>query len=132
MVDMNDRCPICDWPFAATAKDGCVPGNCCYRPRDGYDEWRRIAERRKETAIGSTAVGRSLAGQIEITVNAERQKWDGVIRGLVGYVLTAGVSNTVEWMNGLTERLNEVAEMIGDEDRFVFNVYRDMIEKVEI
>ena len=28
------RCPICEWPYAAERKDGCVPGDCSYRPDD--------------------------------------------------------------------------------------------------
>jgi hypothetical protein len=27
-----DRCPVCHWTLAKTAADGCVPGNCSYRP----------------------------------------------------------------------------------------------------
>src|SRR5689334_12270985 len=27
------RCPICGWPFARNASEGCVPNNCSMRPR---------------------------------------------------------------------------------------------------
>lgn len=26
------RCKVCGWPLAASAKDGCVEGNCAERP----------------------------------------------------------------------------------------------------
>jgi len=26
------RCEVCNWPLAASAKEGCVPGNCSQRP----------------------------------------------------------------------------------------------------
>lgn len=46
-------CAVCDWPLAADAKSGCVPGNCCYRPDPGSDEGRKIAQRRAELAAGA-------------------------------------------------------------------------------
>ena len=43
----KDRCPVCDWPMATMAAEGCVPGNCSYRP-DSPLERQRILERRAE------------------------------------------------------------------------------------
>ncbi len=43
-------CEVCGWPLASAASEGCVPGNCCYRPREGTDEYRRIEARRKALA----------------------------------------------------------------------------------
>lgn len=31
-VVATGRCPICEWPLARSAKEGCVLGDCCYRP----------------------------------------------------------------------------------------------------
>lgn len=42
------RCPVCDWLMAPSADEGCVPGNCCYRPEYGSPEYRQIQERRRE------------------------------------------------------------------------------------
>ena len=28
----KDRCRVCGWPLAASAAEGCVPGNCSMRP----------------------------------------------------------------------------------------------------
>jgi len=44
------RCAVCGWPLAATAKDGCVAGNCAMRPRPRtlYDAERAAAERAGE------------------------------------------------------------------------------------
>lgn len=44
--NQTTRCPVCDWPMAATVQEGCVPGNCSYRPDEGSAEWRRIKARR--------------------------------------------------------------------------------------
>ena len=41
------RCAICSWPLAATAKAGCVRGNCSYRPDSEYEK-QRLRERRNE------------------------------------------------------------------------------------
>jgi len=40
------RCPVCDWPLAKNASEGCVPGNCCYRP-DDPGERERLRVRRE-------------------------------------------------------------------------------------
>lgn len=45
-----ERCEVCDWPLAKTLAEGCVPGNCGYRPDRGSDEYRRIQKRRAELA----------------------------------------------------------------------------------
>lgn len=48
------RCDVCDWPLAASIDDGCVPGNCSYRAREGTPEHERIVERRRRLAAGWT------------------------------------------------------------------------------
>ena len=45
-----NRCEVCGWTLARTAEDGCVPGNCSYRPADGSLEAARIRNRRAELA----------------------------------------------------------------------------------
>ena len=42
---LKPRCPRCDWPLAETMEQGCVPGNCCYRPDEGSPEWHRLQAR---------------------------------------------------------------------------------------
>jgi len=32
MPDPIERCPVCNWPMAASLAEGCVPGNCSQRP----------------------------------------------------------------------------------------------------
>lgn len=49
-IPERGKCPVCDWPMAATVEDGCVPGNCSYRPTEGSDEHRRIRARREKLA----------------------------------------------------------------------------------
>lgn len=44
------RCEICGWPLVWDPKDGCVDGNCSYRPREDTDEWRRVQRNRKALA----------------------------------------------------------------------------------
>jgi hypothetical protein len=41
------RCPVCDWLMAPSLDEGCVPGNCCYRPTEGSSEYRRVEERKR-------------------------------------------------------------------------------------
>jgi hypothetical protein len=44
----HSHCEICDWPLAESAANGCVPGNCSYRPEEHSQEWRRILERKSK------------------------------------------------------------------------------------
>lgn len=39
------RCIICGWPLADRVEDGCVAGNCSYRPASGTAEEMRIRQR---------------------------------------------------------------------------------------
>jgi hypothetical protein len=62
----KDRCPICAWPLAATMEQGCVIGNCSYRPGDHReDELRNLKKRREHweatTRIIAEAYAASLA-----------------------------------------------------------------------
>ena len=41
------RCDVCDWPLANRPEDGCVLGNCCYRPESGSAEYYRIQKRKE-------------------------------------------------------------------------------------
>jgi len=52
MLIETKRCPICDWPLADDPKDGCVDGNCSYRPdpRRNPDEYARVQRNRKALA----------------------------------------------------------------------------------
>ncbi len=43
------RCEVCGWTLAENEHEGCVPGNCSYRP-EGHDELQRIRKRRAELA----------------------------------------------------------------------------------
>lgn len=47
---MAKRCPICDWPMAETRDDGCVDGDCAYRPREGSPEWHEVQRRKRDLA----------------------------------------------------------------------------------
>lgn len=46
------RCPICCWPLAATMEQGCVPGNCSYRPDPHASpaEYARVQRNRQALA----------------------------------------------------------------------------------
>lgn len=43
--DREDRCRRCGWPLAKSIREGCVPGNCSYRPEEGSEEWKRMRDR---------------------------------------------------------------------------------------
>lgn len=51
----TERCKICDWPLAESREQGCVEGDCSYRPNTFSPEWYRIQKRR--TQIAQTAKG---------------------------------------------------------------------------
>ena len=40
------RCLVCDFPLVDKVEEGCVPGNCSYRPALGTAEYTHIANRR--------------------------------------------------------------------------------------
>ena len=46
-ASVDGRCEICDRPLAKSIEEGCVPGNCSYRPAPFTDECRRIETRRQ-------------------------------------------------------------------------------------
>lgn len=48
------RCIICGFPLANSVDEGCVPGNCSYRPPHGSTEYARIQE--KKVSIERDAV----------------------------------------------------------------------------
>lgn len=41
------RCRICGWTLAADRANGCVDGDCSYRPTQSSDEWHKIVRRRE-------------------------------------------------------------------------------------
>lgn len=43
---MTERCIICGWTLAKDQANGCVPGDCCYRPDDPVEQ-QRLRERRE-------------------------------------------------------------------------------------
>ena len=45
-MDDVKRCRVCDWPLRERMEDGCVEGNCSYRPAQGTEEHARIQARR--------------------------------------------------------------------------------------
>lgn len=46
----NPTCPICDWPLRQSVDEGCVVGNCSYRPEQGSPEYHRIQQRKQRLA----------------------------------------------------------------------------------
>ncbi len=50
-VSAPARCKICGWTLAATVREGCVEGNCSYRPDDPAER-KRISARRALIAEG--------------------------------------------------------------------------------
>lgn len=49
-MDDVARCPICCWPLAKSREEGCVLGDCSYRPDRGSPEWHRIQRNRQALA----------------------------------------------------------------------------------
>lgn len=55
------------------------------------------------------------------SLEAERDKYLEAIRSFAGVVLSTQLQNTPEWMEYLAEKVNDLCETIGEEDRFTFN-----------
>lgn len=47
---IRPQCPICGWTMADSQEEGCIPGDCSYRPQDPAEQ-RRIRERRDALAV---------------------------------------------------------------------------------
>ena len=47
MLDDVARCPICCWPLAKSREEGCVLGDCSYRPEQHSPDWYRIQRNRQ-------------------------------------------------------------------------------------
>lgn len=47
----NNRCVICGWTLATYGNNGCIRGNCSYRPEAGSAEYERIRPYRDLDAI---------------------------------------------------------------------------------
>lgn len=66
------RCPVCDWPLAASREQGCVADDCSYRPKEGSPEYYRIQRRRQCLALlaARTAESNALMDEIERDLSA--------------------------------------------------------------
>lgn len=67
-TNSGTRYPICDWPLADSAENGCVEGNCSYRPQYGSEEWHRIQRNRVAAWVNAAQ------GQISLTDTAKSMK----------------------------------------------------------
>lgn len=48
MAERTGRCFVCGWTLAKEASQGCVPGNCSYRPEVATAEYMRIQPNREK------------------------------------------------------------------------------------
>jgi hypothetical protein len=46
----DDRCQVCGWPLAQCRDQGCVAGDCSFRPQEGTESYRITQLRRKALA----------------------------------------------------------------------------------
>jgi hypothetical protein len=46
----DDRCQVCGWPLAKSRDQGCVVGDCSFRPQEGTESYRITQLRRKALA----------------------------------------------------------------------------------
>ncbi len=49
-ASLPGRCEVCGWTLAKSGANGCVPGNCSYRPASDSPAGKRIDARRKALA----------------------------------------------------------------------------------
>ena len=57
------RCEVCDWPLRERKEDGCVKGNCSFRPDVGSDDHKRIQKRRAELDAAKALEGQAAEDQ---------------------------------------------------------------------
>lgn len=60
-------------------------------------------------------------------VRGERDLYRETIREFLSTVLTIKLKNQPDWMEYLAERIDEVCEVIGEEDRFAYNPRNEAI-----
>ena len=85
------RCEICGWPLGKSLEDGCIPGNCSYRPGYGSPEYYRIKARIEELKIrdaDKVEIERlkAVIAQLENHVDARRRReavFVGFVNGLI-------------------------------------------------
>ena len=63
----------------------------------------------------------------KIDAEAERDCYRETIQSFLSTVLTVKRENQPEWMEYLAERINEVCEVIGEEDRVAYNPRQEAI-----
>lgn len=68
---LKPRCPICDWPLKETVREGCVEGNCSYRPQEGSSEYYRVQQRRD--ALRNSGKKVSLQDALNVSLDALRR-----------------------------------------------------------
>jgi len=70
----KDRCPICGWPLAESSNEGCVIGNCSYRPGDNRGDEKRNLQERGERWLATAGIIAAHAPNIQ-DVLALHHKW---------------------------------------------------------
>jgi hypothetical protein len=93
--DDVERCPICDWPLAASTREGCVAGNCSYRPSDPAEQ-ARLRLRRRDVAEAAHAADRE---RLRRLVAAVRRVHDDSL----GLDCTGGAAETVRLSPGVVK-----------------------------
>jgi len=68
------RCLICDFPLASAIEDGCVPGNCSYRPPKGTAEYQRIQRRREELRAEWDKLDDTILGDMPVCPQCGQRK----------------------------------------------------------
>lgn len=44
---MKNRCLVCGWPLVSKQEDGCIPGDCSYRPQEPAEQAKIDARRQQ-------------------------------------------------------------------------------------
>ena len=84
----ENRCVLCGWTLAGSLGDGCVPGNCAYRP-GGSEQGSRLSKIRAELAV--------VAAALESFVREERGRILAIVRSY----------NGANWRRDIAARIRE-------------------------
>jgi hypothetical protein len=108
-----------------------------YAPGDEIDQaraWKALLDHdvvcQKNPLVAKVAELEEANGMLEggkIDAEADRDRYRETIQPFLSTVLTVKRANQPEWMEYLAERINEVCEVIGEEDRVAYNPRQEAI-----
>lgn len=99
----TDKCKICGWSLADSRLDGCVEGDCSYRPEYGSKEYQRIEKNRRALTAQQPVRGEALNYLLEFRTKYKDTPISTVLSNMDGLfpnwgeTLTATPAEGIDW-----------------------------------